>query len=431
MSAGMTYIRAAVLILALACSALLTSSDAGAAAPLQKPDAFPSPDAQGGWPNVQEPDDVRRIAGMERSKLDETFEFIKGSSKNGGLLVVRRGWLVYERYFGLGHREATPNLASCGKSVTSIAVGILLARRAAQFPDGLDQKVFTPAFLPPDAFPLTDPRKADITLGLLLAMTACIRGNIPVYVRGRPSTIDPAGPDGWQAGVDAVALGRKDALQGTTRTTASTLWCEPGSGYSYSTSSIHLAGMVLRHVSGRDLHDYVDEHLARPLGWGRWGFGYRGSGRLERMSGGGGIALRATDVLRFGYLLLHEGRWRGRQVVPAEYVRHASRRSAYNPHYPYSLQFNVNTGGEIPELPHDAFWKLGSGGHALFMVPSLDLVVWKLGGRDDQYSPTNTGMESHREAPRTAKERDGWKQTVDADTAALRTLQLVIAAVKG
>ena len=71
--------------------------------------------------------------------------------------------------------------------------------------------------------------------------------------------------------------------------------------------------------------------------------------------------------------------------MPGSYVRHASRRSPYNPHYPYSLQFNVNTGGEVPELPHDAFWKLGSGGHALYIAPSLDLVVWKLGGRDNQY----------------------------------------------
>lgn len=425
----MKYIRAAVLALAVACSAF-TSTDARTAAPLQKSGAFPSPDSQGGWRSVQEPEDVRRVAGMERAALDEAFEFIKGSSKHGGLLVVRRGWLVYERYFGLGHREATPNLASCGKSVTSIAVGILLARRPEQFPDGLDQKVFTPAYLPSGAFPLTDPRKADIKLGQLLAMTACIRGNNPVYVRGKSSTIDPAGPDGWQAGVDAVALGREDAFEGTIRTTAATLWCEPGNGYSYATSSIHLAGMVLQHVTGRDLHDFVDEYLGRPLGWGRWGFGYRGPGRLERMSGGGGIALRATDVLRFGYLLLHEGRWQDRQIVPADYVRHASRRSLFNPHYPYSLQFNVNTDGAIPELPRDAFWKLGSGGHALYVVPSLDLVVWKLGGRDDQYSPANTGMDPHRDAPRTANERDGWKPTVDAETAARRTLQLVIAAVK-
>jgi CubicO group peptidase (beta-lactamase class C family) len=111
-------------------------------------------------------------------------------------------------------------------------------------------------------------------------------------------------------------------------------------------------------------------------------------------------------------------------------VRHASRRSPYNTHYPYSLQFNVNTGGEIPELPRDAFWKLGSGGHALYVVPSLDLVVWKLGGRDDQYAPANTRMEPHPDAPRIAPDRQEWKQTVDPDTAARRTLQLVIAAIE-
>ena len=37
-------------------------------------------------------------------------------------------------------------------------------------------------------------------------------------------------------------------------------------------------------------------------------------------------------------------------------------------------------------------WKSGSGGHALYVVPSLDLVVYKMGGRNGQYSPADTGM---------------------------------------
>ena len=424
-----TGAAATPLILAGACAVLLVSNHALSALQPGRLERFPKPDSQGGWPTLHESSDVRRVAGMDRRALDEAFAFVQGSSRNGGLLVVRYGWLVYERYFGLGHREATPNLASCGKSVTSIAIGILLSRRPGLFPDGLEQKVFTRTYLPSAAFPLTDARKADIELGHLLAMTACIRGNNPVYVNGTPSAIDPPGPDGWQAGVDAVALGRRDA-DGPIRTTTSTLWCDPGQGYSYATSSIHLAGMVLQHVTGTSLHEYVDEHLAKPLGWGRWGFGYQGPGRLERMSGGGGIALRATDMLRFGYLLLRNGRWGDRQIVPAAYVRHASTQSPYNPHYPYSLQFNVNTGGEVPELPRDAFWKLGSGGHALYVVPSLDLVVWKLGGRDDQYSPANTGMERHPDAVRTTERRPDWKPAVDAESAARGTLQLVIGAVK-
>jgi len=55
-------------------------------------------------------------------------------------------------------------------------------------------------------------------------------------------------------------------------------------------------------------------------------------------------------------------------------------------------QFDVNTDRHIPEFPADAFWKSGSGGHTLYMVPSLDLVVWKLGGRDGQYEERDTGV---------------------------------------
>lgn len=50
--------------------------------------------------------------------------------------------------------------------------------------------------LPAEAFPLSDPRKADIRLGQLLAMTSGIRGNNPGIVRGNKVILDPAGPDG-------------------------------------------------------------------------------------------------------------------------------------------------------------------------------------------------------------------------------------------
>ena len=50
--------------------------------------------------------------------------------------------------------------------------------------------------LPAEAFPLSDPRKADIRLGQLLAMTSGIRGNDPGIVRVKEMILDPAGPDG-------------------------------------------------------------------------------------------------------------------------------------------------------------------------------------------------------------------------------------------
>jgi CubicO group peptidase (beta-lactamase class C family) len=385
-------------------------------------DYFPPADRGGGWRTLDDPAQIRQVAGVDAGKLDAAFEYAQRSTKNGGLLVVRKGWLVYEKYFGLAHHEANANTASCGKSFTSIAMGILMAEHPEWFPDGLDQKVFTPKYLPAVAFPLSDPRKAQIKLGQLLTMTAGIRGNNPGLIEGREVILDPAGPDGRLAMSDEMATGK---AQGALNTI--TLWCEPGDGYSYATSSPQLVSMILRHLTGRELEDYVREKLAGPLGWGRWGWGYRDA-ELQHTPGGGGIAPRPTDMLRFAYLLLHEGRWGDRQLVPADYVREAGRPSPYNPHSDYSLQFHTNGRGQVAGVPRDAFWKPGSGGHCFYVVPSLDLVVFKMGGRDEQYDPKNTGVEPAAEAPRH-ESRDGWKSTVGDEDSSLTTLKMVVEAM--
>jgi CubicO group peptidase (beta-lactamase class C family) len=390
---------------------------------------FPPPDQRGGWRTLNSATEIRRIVGLEVSKLDEAFGLAKASTKNGGLLVIRNGWLVYERYFGLGHREATPNLASCGKSFTSIAVGILMAERPDLFPDGLDQKIYMSAYLPSQAFPLSDPAKAEIKLGQLLAFTAGIRGNNPCFVQGKETIIDPAGPDGSSALIDDVAVGRKATISQGRPTSAETLWCQPGKGYSYATSSAHLASMIVRHVSGMELEGYVRSRLAEPIGWGRFTYGYRTANEVKHTPGGGGIAVRATDMLRFGYLLLREGCWEDKQVVPAEYVRHCGRASPYNPHAPYSLQFDVNTNGHIVEYPRDAFWKSGSGGHMLYVVPSLDLVVWKLAGRDSQYSERDTGVPIDPEVLKRAESRRDWQPTLGEKEGQRQILAKIIEAI--
>jgi CubicO group peptidase (beta-lactamase class C family) len=390
---------------------------------------FPPPDSQGGWRTANTAEEVRQRAGLDLAKLNAVFDEFSASTKNGGLLVVRHGWLAFESYFGLGSRDATPNLASCGKSFTSIAVGILMAEHPELFPKGLEQQIFAPAYLPPEAFPLSDPAKADIKLGQLLAFTAGIRGNSPGRTGGQRVPLDPPGPDGWQAMVEAVAVGKRDiAVEGRNTSTA-TLWCPPGEGYSYATASIHLGSMMVRHVSGMELEPFVKTRMAEPMGWGPFTFGYKNASEVTHTPGGAGIAVRATDVLRFCYLLLHKGRWQDRQLVPAEYVEHCGRRSPYNPHSPYSLQFDVNSDGHIPGVPRDAFWKTGSGGHVLYIVPSLDLVIWKLAGRDNQYQQSNTGVPLPPDSVKGGERRSNWKATTEIDS--MQLLQRIVAATTG
>ena len=389
---------------------------------------FPSPDAQGGWRTLDNSAEVLRITGIDTRKLDEAFEFIKKDTKHGGLLVVRDGWLVYEKYFGKGHRNATTNLASCAKPFTSIAMGVLMSERPDLFPDGLEQKVFRPEYLPAEVFPLTDPAMADIKLGQLLAFTAGIRGNNPVYVNGRKEFIDPVGPDGWQSCVDSIAFGKEEYELNGKAYSGATLWCKPGTGYSYATSSIHIVSVIIRHITGLELQEYIQQRLAEPMGWEKLGYAYRNSG-LVHTPGGGGIVLKPTDMLRFGYLLINKGRWGDRQLVPGEYVEHCSKKSPYNPHFPYSLQFDVNTDRNVETLPSDAFWKSGSGGHCIYVAPSLDLIVWKLGGRDDQYSAANTGFPESSDQMEKADDRKDWVRTIDVYDVFSETLKMVIDAV--
>ena len=90
---------------------------------------------------------------------------------------------------GRGNREALPELASCGKAFTSMAVGMMLRDKAKEFPDGLDQKVFAPKFLGAEYFPLDDPRKAEISLGQLLSMSAGLKGDESGVCEGREADV--------------------------------------------------------------------------------------------------------------------------------------------------------------------------------------------------------------------------------------------------
>ncbi len=400
------------LLLLLAISSLCTAED-----------YFPQPDDKGGWRTLKDPAKIRKLTGLELTKLDEAFAYVEKTTQHGGLLVVRHGQLVYEKYFGRGNREALPELASCGKAFTSVAVGMMMQDKPAMFPDGLDEKVYTTKFLPPDIFPLDDPRKADITLGQVLSMSAGIRGTNPVYVKGvkqdwKDATIDN-GP--WST-TDDFALRQ-------------TLWCAPGDCYSYATSSSHIAAILVRRTMGIEMEEYMRQRLTGPLGFGTWGYamyrpnlksGIDSNGRMFHTPGGGSIAVRSTDMLRFGYLMLHEGRWDKKQILPSDFARMCGRPVKYNPHYTHSFNFNVNDDGHLAGVPRDAYWKGGSGGYAIYVVPSLDMVIYKMGGTEGQYDPALTRLPVKYSYDGS---RADWNPTPVGDSTG-KTLQMVLAALQ-
>jgi CubicO group peptidase (beta-lactamase class C family) len=388
-------------------------------------DYFPPPDNASGWRTATNSTEVRRLAGLDSIALERAADFTERCTQNGGLLVVRHGYLVTERYFGRAGRDVNPDMASTGKAYTSIACGIMLQEFRDKIPGGLDTKVFTDKFLP-EALPLDDPRRADITLGQLLSMSAGYWGE-----GGAPTAV----VDGKAQQLKGVpGQNIRDLDQSSLKVP---LWTDPGAGYSYSSPSPHVASIVLRHVTGMELQDYIDERLAKPMGWGPWGYCLnRGGFRMPHANGAGSIAVHATDALRFGYCLLHRGEWNGKQLVPADYVAQCGRPSKFNPHTPFSLQFEDNADAHVPGAPRDAFWKSGAGGFGLIIVPSLDLVIYKMGGNNGQYDPTLTDVPQPKDVDTS---RDTWKPiartpfnegSLGGDDGLRRVLELVCSAVR-
>jgi hypothetical protein len=399
---------------------------------------FPPPDSAGGWRTCQPRAEVtdrkaaasaaekaRALAGMDLPKLEQAWEFMQRCTQNGGLLVVRQGYLVFEKYFGRAQRNANPDMASTGKAYASIACGIMLHEFHDKIPAGLGTKVFTEQFLP-EALPLDDPRRAEITLGQLLCMTGGYTGE------GQSPTAVVMGQAFPLKAVPGQNI--RDLDRSSLRTA---MWTNAGAGYSYSSPEPHIASMVLRRVTGMELQDYINERLAKPMGWGAWAYClHRGDFTMPHANGAGSIAVRATDALRFGYCLLQKGKWGGQQLVPADYLEKCNQPSPYNPHCPYSLMFEHNSDGHVAGAPRDAFWKSGAGGFALIIVPSLDLVIYKMGGNNGQYDPALTGLPQPAQVDHS---RDDWKPiprtpfhegSLGGDDGIRRVLEMVSAAVR-
>jgi CubicO group peptidase (beta-lactamase class C family) len=289
------------------------------------------------------------------------------------VLVVRHGYLVYERYWQGRTASDGDNLYSVTKSVVSALVGIALGDGKLK---ALDQPVaeLLTRHLPHDA----DPRLARVTLEQLLTMTSGLAGDDP-SLGGDPSVYQRQ-----KASRDWVGhiLGRELATN-------------PGTSFAYSSATSHLLSAVVADTTGQATLAFARARLFRPLGihsakapepvvvahpspatlktyeqapvaWPTDPQGYH--------LGFSDLKLPSRDLAKLGYLYLNGGRWDATQVIPADYVAASTRpHSTPPPNGPgesYGYQWWVTS-----QAGHPSFRAVGYGGQLIEVVPDLDLVV--------------------------------------------------------
>jgi CubicO group peptidase (beta-lactamase class C family) len=355
-------------VLAAACTTSTDPTEAtgtsqAAAAPTQR-DYWPT----AGWRNVA-PDQQ----GMDPAALDDLDTMVPDLYPQvRSVLVVRRGYLVYERYWQGVDADDGHNSFSATKSFVSALVGIALRDRHLR---GLDQTV---AELLADHLPAkADPRLRQVTVEQLLTMTSGLAGD-DALVGGLDGISDPmAQSRDWVRHI----LGRRPVT-------------EPGTAFAYSSAGSHLLSAMVADATGQSTLAFARAELFGPLGivTGRasepevrdWPPTQAKLEAYEQAAvawptdpqgyhfGGGYLKLPARDLAKLGYLYLNGGRWDGTQVVPADYVAASTRPHGGPSRGPggYGYQWFVTN-----ETGHDSFRAEGFGGQLIQVIPDLDLVV--------------------------------------------------------
>lgn len=90
---------------------------------------------------------------------------------------------------------------------------------------------------------------------------------------------------------------------------------------------------------------------------------------------GGGMFINAYDQARFGYLTLHNGKWKNEQLISSDWISKSRSPTAVRPGYGF-MNYYLNTDRkEIPAAPESAFFHIGAGTNMIYVDEQNDLVI--------------------------------------------------------
>jgi CubicO group peptidase (beta-lactamase class C family) len=122
------------------------------------------------------------------------------------------------------------------------------------------------------------------------------------------------GPEPWPGGLyrqpDYVRFYAGTAIKG-----------EPGEGQVLPRESVVLLGAVVKAATGMPIDAWVATRLFAPLGITKSRWRRDKAGNVDAWAG---LWLPPAGALRIGELLLNDGRWNGRQVLPRDWVIEAT-----------------------------------------------------------------------------------------------------------
>lgn len=271
------------------------------------------------------------------------------------VVVLYRDTLVTERYAsGFTPDTRLPGW-SMAKSVTSALIGILVHQGKLSVED--------PA--PVATWQDTNDERGTITIDDLLRMRSGLAWNESYFT---------------VSDVTRMLFMSEDMAEVSIR---QPLAYPPGSEWYYSSGTTNILSNIIRQTTGENYLEFPYQALFNPLGIGSavWETDLSGTA-----VGSSYLFATARDWAKFGLLYLNDGVWKGQRILPEGWVKYSARPVAQSPQRKYGAHFWLNAGEAgnpqnrlFPDVPADMFFAEGFDGQNVFVIPSRDLVVVRLG----------------------------------------------------
>jgi CubicO group peptidase (beta-lactamase class C family) len=338
---------------------MLVAQGSAVAAPAESP--WPTRDWTASTPEAQ---------GVDSAALASLVEFGAAGGMDS-LLVVRRGHVVLETYwapFRPGMRHA---VHSATKAVVGTLVGI--AVQQGLLPDTAEPVVKLLADLAPSE---PDERKRAITVQHLLDMTSGLAWEEPL--KGAPkSAIAMERSADWARFVLEQPMARA-----------------PGEAFDYNSGNSHLLSALLGRASGGSARAFAEQALFGPLGIRDVAWRHDPQGVTI---GGYGLYLQPRDMARLGALLLRDGVWEGRRLLPRGWVD-SIRGSLIDMRLSAPTPFRYANGWWVmPE--YGAFLAAGHHRQLIVVMPALDLVAVTTGRANFSFIDLMKGLRAAARSP--------------------------------
>lgn len=350
--------RSTGLAFALFASALAVFAQGDSRSKVQSSASLYFPPVKGEWARV-----APASVGWNAEKLNAALQ-LAGRTRASGVVILHRGRILAEQYWqvdedaraGAKAREygalirgrdaaghVIEDVASVQKSVSAMLVGIAQKRGLMRLEDPVQK------YLGAGWSKASREQEQAITVRHLLTMTSGLNDDL---------TFEAAAGTRWR----------------------------------YNTVAYSQTVKVLAAATKQSPNEFTREWLTGRIGMADSKWVARAGAGSATAANALGFATTARDLARFGLLMLAEGQYNGETVIADRDYLHAALRpsQSLNPSYGYLWWLNgqaevARGAGErvkgplIPTAPPDLVAALGAVDRKLYVVPSLDLVVTRLG----------------------------------------------------